>query len=979
MANNQGANFRDETGFGDPLSNLSNCENFNILQFINDESADGQANVYQQQYQQQQHYAMQQQPLRHVQQPVCLDNNMMAARYPQVVQTKLPDSPPITDISAGASSGSPSSEPPFSPDQQYQQYQFQQNPSQMGQMRLQDPNVAQQQLHQSQVSPNSDYMSYTSHTSPTQLSPQQVNQQTFLPQQQHLGFTMDMYLNDNSNADFNGVFDDTNPRAGQKRKRVDPSVAQVKHEQFVHPSQTPMPMSQMVSSSSSSTHSGSMEDFDEGPRQRTIRFQPFDSGNWSPLFNEHRQQIQHPSVQVIADKGFAYSPKEQCFINQKKNHFQITCHIDVKDRPTYVLHDKQLKPIRRVKLLFYGTKAEMTSYEIEIRQSQADRKPIRYDGDIIELNNNSVTKKTICRLHFSKCTDNNNRKSNKKQLNPDQKYFMLIVKFIAEVDGGAVQMHSFCSDRVIVRASNPAQFAEPEIDAGWKQTSSLLHFNGQVAVGTDAPFADAQLSVMGNLVATGSTTRPSDRRVKEDIVPVDTQEALERINRLRIVQYAYKPELAEKWGLKEADRHRVGVIAQELAEVLPDAVKENGELYTVDETRIFYEGFAAAQELSRLYGHLDGRVDKVQQIADLLAKDARRRKKLGASMASGLSGLTQLVKKEPKKKTLKGSKFVSQSELSINSASPSMDGSASQIGSASQVGYKRYKKRHSKTPELCGSKMTQCTMVALVSIMSLCLVTMCTLYVMDWYNRTYVYTPHSFPRNPPSTPPMLMDNIIDLTNKEWVLPKQPLVHPLLSTCPDSGMHCPKYCCASNSVYNSSNSEDSVDGVLSLDKKKDKMTSVVVGNDGRDVKPFGNGIEIKLKDLDISLDESYCVEGSCAPRKGRYNLYIPISAYMPTMPLQININVPKGMFVSDCGALKGFKHQTCELESSDDEVTPQPRMFKTSLTDFQVTAGDFMQSAYRFRVGHSTMSCQMSEDQQGRSFDEFNLVFYRKCI
>lgn len=39
----------------------------------------------------------------------------------------------------------------------------------------------------------------------------------------------------------------------------------------------------------------------------------------------------------------------------------------------------------------------------------------------------------------------------------------------------------------------------------------------------------------------------------------------------------------------------------------------------------------------------------------------------------------------------------------------------------------------------------------------------------------------------------------------------------------------------------------------------------------------------------------------------------------------------------------------------------------------------MQSAYRFRVGQSSMSCGMGEDQQGRSYDEYNLVFYRKCI
>lgn len=46
--------------------------------------------------------------------------------------------------------------------------------------------------------------------------------------------------------------------------------------------------------------------------------------------------------------------------------------------------------------------------------------------------------------------------------------------------------------------------------------------------------------------------------------------------------------------------------------------------------------------------------------------------------------------------------------------------------------------------------------------------------------------------------------------------------------------------------------------------------------------------------------------------------------------------------------------------------------------FEISVGDFMQSAYRFRIGYSTESCSMSESQRGRSFDEYNIVFYRQC-
>lgn len=47
-------------------------------------------------------------------------------------------------------------------------------------------------------------------------------------------------------------------------------------------------------------------------------------------------------------------------------------------------------------------------------------------------------------------------------------------------------------------------------------------------------------------------------------------------------------------------------------------------------------------------------------------------------------------------------------------------------------------------------------------------------------------------------------------------------------------------------------------------------------------------------------------------------------------------------------------------------------------NFELSVGEFIQSAYRFRIGYTTESCNMNEDQQGRSFEEYNLVFYRKC-
>lgn len=51
------------------------------------------------------------------------------------------------------------------------------------------------------------------------------------------------------------------------------------------------------------------------------------------------------------------------------------------------------------------------------------------------------------------------------------------------------------------------------------------------------------------------------------------------------------------------------MIAQELAEIIPEAVKKEGEFLTVDESRMFYDNIVATQELCRLHGDLEDKID----------------------------------------------------------------------------------------------------------------------------------------------------------------------------------------------------------------------------------------------------------------------------------------------------------------------------------------------------------------------------------
>lgn len=55
------------------------------------------------------------------------------------------------------------------------------------------------------------------------------------------------------------------------------------------------------------------------------------------------------------------------------------------------------------------------------------------------------------------------------------------------------------------------------------------------------------------------------------------------MSQIRIVRYCIRPEIAEQFGLTPEECERVGVIAQEVEEILPDAIKENDDYLQVDE------------------------------------------------------------------------------------------------------------------------------------------------------------------------------------------------------------------------------------------------------------------------------------------------------------------------------------------------------------------------------------------------------------
>ncbi|KAJ8269301.1 hypothetical protein COCON_G00119080, partial [Conger conger] len=347
---------------------------------------------------------------------------------------------------------------------------------------------------------------------------------------------------------------------------------------------------------------------------------------WSPLYDGDLQSLPTPAYHVDSDKGFNYSSTDEAFVCQKKNHFQVTVHIGITGSPKCVRTPSGSKPICSFHVKVFGVKLEDQNHLITIEQSQQNRRKRPFQCARVDLPEDKVTKVTLGRLHFGETTANNMRKKGKP--NPDQRYFALVVALCASVEEDSYLLLAHASERIVVRASNPGQF-ESDGDMPWQRglaPDAVVH-HGRVGINTTVP--DEALVVCGNAKIMGTVTHPSDRRAKENIQEVDSTEQLKRIAQMRIVEYDYKPEFATKVGIDQV--HETGVIAQEVKEVLPSAVREVGDItcmdgekidnfLMVDKDQIFMENVGAVQELCKLTDSLEARIQELELWNKRLAK-----------------------------------------------------------------------------------------------------------------------------------------------------------------------------------------------------------------------------------------------------------------------------------------------------------------------------------------------------------------------
>lgn len=741
---------------------------------------------------------------------------------------------------------------------------------------------------------------------------------------------------------------------------------------------------------------------------QSLKWQPYEQHKWYKLFDRNYKELPTPSFRVEADKGFNFAVADDAFVCQKKNHFQVTVHIGVTAQPSYVQLENGVKAaVNSFHLYLRGIKVEAINSNIRVEQSQADRSKKEFQPVRMELRPNEITKATVGRLHFSETTSNNMRKKGKP--NPDQRYFMLVVGVHAHTDNGHYPIASHVSERIIVRASNPGQF-ESDVDNMWQRGTvqdSVFH-PGNVGIKTEN--AEEALTVHGNVRITGHIMQPSDERAKEAFEELDPKEQLKNIEKLRIMQYKYKQAFAEYSGLPECDRLNVetGVVAQELQEILPDAVYTTGDVHlptgenidnflVVNKDRIYMESIGAVKELCRLNNKLETRINEIEKVNRKLAKLKRI-----------------------------------DSLKSTSSGSLSRNGSSRSQASVKSKGHKKPPASWPQDSACLSPRAMQCTMVLLIFIMLFCVITMAVLLVMQMNTGTSQDTV----TDPKTSEDSLMNSTSSPSSKTFGT-TQPVGTTTESIMSCGGNTCEVYCCAlsvmpvttsghqdninqlpqittttqqtmNRFIAQSPDTHDGFPGIYNAEQNDKANFTTSEGTQEDDQgRPVLSPTDSRKRKRRASTDDETNNKGGQAPQaaeqdfnitsiftdvlKGdglvtedycrkpcglndNFTYEIPVSVYNSNETASLVVNTSQVTKAKECSRVFST-HQKCRLNiiPASEKSTPSVESQSHSWT---ISIGNYANGTYSFRFMLHTSAADCKNEVGSGPYKEYNFIFYR---
>ncbi|XP_007955111.1 myelin regulatory factor-like protein [Orycteropus afer afer] len=721
----------------------------------------------------------------------------------------------------------------------------------------------------------------------------------------------------------------------------------------------------------SRSYDSEVQDYDSESAMRAdqcspaLKWQPYQSGPWHSLLNSHYEKLPDVGYRVVTDKGFNFSPADEAFVCQKKNHFQISIHIQIWGSPKFVKTQMGLKPIEMFYLKAFGVKVEATNQIIAIEQSQADRSKKIFNPVKIDLLPDQVTKVTLGRLHFSETTANNMRKKGKP--NPDQRYFMLVVGLYAANQDQFYLLSAHISERIIVRASNPGQF-ENDNDALWQrgQVPESVVCRGRVGINTETP--DEALVVCGNMKVMGTIMHPSDSRVKQNIQEIDTNEQLRRIAQMRIVEYDYKPEFASAMGINTT--HQTGMIAQEVQEILPRAVREVGDVtcengqklenfLMVDKDQIFMENVGAVKQLCKLTNNLEERIQELE----IWNRKLARLKRL-SSLKSSVSEASSI------------SKF----------------SRAASVSSPRRATPKKPNKVYfSGKKQSCPNWVFQTLVITLIAVMAFCALTIVSLYILSLKDQDR-RAPNVLPSNitssqepalPPTTSPSAPDMSLATTQPSLQVPEITFCEML--PCEET------YCCpiwgirrvfSSPVQRQSEEKKELYQRPWAEERRKTflarkALTSPDWGSDWIDTTISS----IQIMEIQQRLDHRYCSRRlQCG--SGNYNYNIPVNKHTPTnVKFSLEINTTEPLIVFQCKVTLGniCFHSKREAKGIQSHSEISQEMTQGYQHIWSLPVAPFYDSAYHFRVAAPDLAdCSTDPYFAGIFFTDYFFYFYRYC-